>query len=275
MTTLCVRNLRKHYGPGCDQCYRSTGGAFGSNICPQCGTIVALNDVSLDLPGGEILGIMGESGSGKSTLLRMLFFAECPDEGCATIVDENQSVSLFELNAAQQRKLRDEHFGVVHQNPRMGLNFRISSGGNIAERILMAGGRHYGAIRRRASELLDRTGVPSRRMNESPGGFSGGMQQRVQIAKALSTSPRLLLLDEVTSGLDLSVQAKILDLILELHQELRISMLVVTHDIGVVKLLASQTLIMRYGQVVERGLTDQILEDPQHAYTQELISAAL
>ena len=112
-------------------------------------------------------------------------------------------------------------------------------------------------------------------MDELPSNFSGGMQQRVQIARALATDPPLLFLDEVTTGLDLSIQAKILDLILEIQQQLRVAMIVVTHDLGVIRLLTSRTLVMKYGQVVETGLTDQVLEDPQHAYTQQLVSSAL
>ncbi len=218
---------------------------------------------------------MGESGSGKSTLLRCLFFEEQPDQGVARFFHNADSCDLFGLNAAEARALCNRMFSVVHQNPRLGLNFKTSAGGNVAERMLTSGQRHYGHIRHRASELFDRTRVPVSRMDELPGRFSGGMQQRVQIAKALSVHPAVLFLDEVTSGLDLSVQASILDLIQELHQELQLSILMVTHDIGVIKLLASQALIMRHGEIVESGLTDQVLEDPQHAYTQELIGAAL
>jgi putative phosphonate transport system ATP-binding protein len=113
------------------------------------------------------------------------------------------------------------------------------------------------------------------RMDESPKQFSGGMQQRVQIAKALATRPPLLYLDEVTTGLDLSVQARILDLILEIQHELGTAMIVVTHDLGVIRLLASRTLVMKYGRVIESGLTDQILGDPQQAYTQQLVASTL
>jgi putative phosphonate transport system ATP-binding protein len=164
---------------------------------------------------------------------------------------------------------------MVYQNPNLGLNFGISAGGNIAERLLMNDLNHYGDIRRRASELLTRTDVMVSRMDESPKQFSGGMQQRVQIAKALATRPPLLYLDEVTTGLDLSVQARILDLILEIQHELGTAMIVVTHDLGVIRLLASRTLVMKYGRVIESGLTDQILEDPQHAYTQQLVASTL
>jgi putative phosphonate transport system ATP-binding protein len=134
---------------------------------------------------------------------------------------------------------------------------------------------HYGDIRRRAGELLTRTDVMVSRMDESPKQFSGGMQQRVQIARALATRPPLLYLDEVTTGLDLSVQARILDLILEIQHELDTAMIVVTHDLGVIRLLASRTLVMKYGRVIESGLTDQILEDPQQAYTQQLVASTL
>ena len=164
---------------------------------------------------------------------------------------------------------------MVYQNPHLGLNFEISAGGNIAERLLVSGNCHYGKIRSRAMELLRRTEVLPERMDELPRNFSGGMQQRVQIAKALATNPPLLLLDEVTTGLDLSVQAAILDLILEIQQQSKTAMIVVTHDLGVIRLLADRTLVMKYGHVIESGLTDQILEDPQQPYTQRLVASAL
>jgi putative phosphonate transport system ATP-binding protein len=124
-------------------------------------------------------------------------------------------------------------------------------------------------------QLLARCEVPAARMDELPERFSGGMQQRVQIARALATDPPLLFLDEVTTGLDVSVQARILDLILELQHQLGVSMIAVTHDLGVIRMLAARTIVMKMGRVVESGLTDQILEDPQHPYTQQLVASAL
>lgn len=250
-------------------------GERAKNIDPATGDVLAVRDVNLAVYPGEILGIMGESGSGKSTLLRLINRAEEPDAGRIVFHDGSREHELTAMNAAEARRVRDRCFGVVHQNAHLGLNFGISAGGNIAERLLMAGTRSYAQIRRRAAELIQAVQVPLSRMDESPRTFSGGMQQRVQIAKALATNPRLLLLDEVTTGLDLSVQARILDLILQLHADLRLTILLVTHDIGVVKLLARRMIVMRDGMVVESGLTDQVLQDPQHPYSQELVGAAL
>ncbi|QXP85094.1 ATP-binding cassette domain-containing protein [Methylococcus sp. Mc7] len=272
---LEVKSLSKRYGPGCPLCLESTGPEFETNLCPHCGSVVAVHDVSFDLYKGEILGVMGESGSGKSTVVKLLYFDQEPDSGSAVFFDQDKQYPLFGLNAAQQRWLRNHRFGMVYQNPHLGLNFNVSAGGNIAERLLMSDLLNYRLIRERARKLLTRTEVLAERMDELPKNFSGGMQQRVQIAKALATDPPLLLLDEVTTGLDLSVQARILDLILEIQHELDTAMVVVTHDLGVIRLLAGRTLVMKYGRVIEAGLTDQILEDPQHAYTQRLVASAL
>jgi len=272
---LEVRGLTKIYGPGCPCCVESTGPEADTNLCPHCGSVVAIHDVSFDLYEGEILGVMGESGSGKSTVVKTLYFDQSPSSGEAIFFDGDRQYDLFALNAAQQRWLRNHRFGMVYQNPHLGLNFNISAGGNIAERLLMSGVMHYGAIRERAKALLARTEVLLTRMDDLPKHFSGGMQQRVQIAKALATQPPLLFLDEVTTGLDLSVQARILDLILEIQQELKTAMIVVTHDLGVIRLLTGRAIVMKYGRIIEAGLTDQILEDPQHDYTQRLVASAL
>lgn len=272
---LEVRGLGRIYGPACGRCLERTGPEADSNICPFCGSVVAAADVGFDLHAGEILGIMGESGSGKSTIVRLLVFDDSPSMGKAIFFDNGKEWDLFDLNAAGQRWIRNHRFGIVYQNPHLGLNFNFSAGGNIAERLLMSDLLHYGRIRERARTLLTRTGVMPERMDESPKRFSGGMQQRVQIAKAVAICPPVLFLDEVTTGLDLSVQARILDLILEIQQELETAMIAVTHDLGVIRLMASRTIVMKNGRVIEAGLTDQILEDPQHAYTQQLVASAL
>jgi putative phosphonate transport system ATP-binding protein len=272
---LEVRGLSRIHGRGCALCIPTTGPDFDTNICAHCGSVVAAHDVNFDLYRGEILGIIGESGSGKSSTVKMLYFDDVPTAGEVTFFDGHEQHELFCLNAAQQRCMRNKRFGMVYQNPHLGLNFQISAGGNIAERLLMSDMKHYSEIRLRSAALLARTEVPVGRMDQNPKTFSGGMQQRVQIAKALATRPPLLFLDEVTTGLDLSVQAAILDLILEIQHELDTAMIVVTHDLGVIRLLAGRTLVMKHGRVIEAGLTDQILEDPQHAYTQRLVASAL
>lgn len=277
-TILEVAGLTKLHGPGCGLCVASTGPEAGTNVCPHCGTVVACADVNLSLVRGEVLGVMGESGSGKSSLVRLLYGDDAPTRGTIRFrdpVEAGAPVDLLALNAQQARRLRNRRFGIVYQNPHLGLNFKVSAGGNIAERLLMSGEMRYAHIRERAMQLLSRCEVPASRMDELPGRFSGGMQQRVQIARALATDPPLLFLDEVTTGLDVSVQARILDLIMELQHQLGVSMIAVTHDLGVIRMLASRTLVMKMGRVVESGLTDQILEDPQHAYTQQLVASAL
>jgi putative phosphonate transport system ATP-binding protein len=272
---LEVRGLSRRHGKGCDGCSDATGPEAETNVCPRCGSVMAVSDAAFTLHRGEVLGVMGESGSGKSTLVRMLYFDEEPTSGTALFHDGERSWDLFALNGAERRWLRDHRMGMVYQNPHLGLNFDISAGGNIAERLLMSDRTSFADIRARAESLLARTETPPQRMDETPRRFSGGMQQRVQIARALSIDPPLLFLDEVTTGLDLSVQAKILDLILELQSQLGVSMIVVTHDLGVIRLLATRAIVLKYGRIVEAGLTDQILEDPQHAYTQQLVSSAL
>lgn len=271
---LEVDNLTKIYGSRCQDCIENTGPDHGSNVCPVCGSVVACADITFDVMPGEILGIVGESGSGKSTIVRCLHFDMEPTGGAAYLHcsgDEN----IFLLNSQRKRAVRNQHLGMVYQNPRMGLRLDVSSGGNIAEKLLAAGWRNVGNIRDRGRELLKRTEIPLERMDEAPRNFSGGMQQRVQIAKALANDPDVLLLDELTTGLDVSVQARILDLIKEIRRSTDAAMILITHDLGVIKLLSERTIVLKNGRIVEMGLTDQILEDPQHEYTQLLVNSVL
>ncbi|HEX3724132.1 MAG TPA: ATP-binding cassette domain-containing protein [Nitrolancea sp.] len=273
---LNVQGLELRYGRGCPFCVAATGPEAAANRCPHCGTIVACAEVDFSLYEEEVLGVVGESGSGKTTLLRCLNFDLAPTAGAAYLADfEGGQANIWDANPQRKRYIRNHLMGMVYQNPRDGLDLDVTAGGNIAERLIMANQRHVGHIRARSSYLLDRTEVPVDRMDEPPRTFSGGMQQRVQIAKALANGPRLLLLDEVTTGLDVSVQARVLDLLRSLQRELGISMIVVSHDLGVVRLLTHRTAVMKNGRIVETGLTDQILEDPQHPYTQLLVNSLL
>ena len=271
-----MRGLTKIYGDPGARTLERTGPEFDSNICPDTHAIVALSNIDFDLYPGEVLGVVGESGSGKSTLVQMLYFDQEPTSGEAhfSAIDNGQ-MNLFALSNQRKRHTRNHLLGMVYQNPRDGLNFGFTSGGNIAEKLLMAGQFNVGRIRERASSLLAQTEVPVQRMDTLPSTFSGGMQQRVQISKAIANNPPLVFLDEVTSGLDVSVQAKVLDLIRQLQQELGVSMIVVSHDLGVIRMLTDRTLVLKHGHIVESGLTDQILQDPQHPYTQLLVSSLL
>ncbi len=273
---LRVRGLTKIYGQPGPHTVERTGPAAATNICPDTGSIVACADLSFDLFPGEVLGVVGESGSGKSTLVQLLYFDLEPSSGSAffTAVDDG-ATDLFSLSNQRRRFVRNHLLGMVYQNPRDGLNFNFSAGGNIAEKLIMAGQMNVAAIRARSSQLLTQTEVPVARMDQTPRHFSGGMQQRVQISKAIANQPPLLFLDEVTSGLDVSVQARVLDLIRQIQSELGISMIVVSHDLGVIRMLTDRTLVLKHGRIVESGLTDQILQDPQHAYTQLLVSSLL
>ncbi len=273
---LRVRNLTKIYGEPNDRTLSQTGPEFSSNICPETDAIVACADISFDLYPGEVLGIVGESGSGKSTVVKMLYFDLMKTAGEALLAPYlDGSVNILEESNQKKRYIRNNLMGMVYQNPHDGLNFGFSSGGNIAEKLIMSGNMHVGRIRERASDLLEKTEVPIKRMDDRPGTFSGGMQQRVQISKAIANNPPLLFLDEVTTGLDVSVQAKVLDLIRELQNDLGIAMIVVSHDLSVIRMLTNRTLVMKHGRVVESGLTDQILQDPQHEYSQLLVSSLL
>jgi len=273
---LRVQNLTKIYGQATPGVLERTGPLANTNIDPKTGAVVAVSNISFDLYPGEVLGIVGESGSGKSTLVQMLYFDQEATSGEVNFKPvEDGKINLFDLSNQKKRYTRNHLMGMVYQNPRDGLNFRFSSGGNIAEKLLMANVFHVGKIRIRGTDLLTKTEVPVKRMDESPARFSGGMQQRVQIAKAIANNPPLLLLDEVTSGLDVSVQAKVLDLIRGLQQDLGISMIVVSHDLGVIRMLTDRTMVLKHGHIVEQGLTDQILQDPQHGYTQLLVSSLL
>ena len=235
------------------------------------------NDISLRLHAGEVLGIVGESGSGKSTLLRVLSGLERPDAGSVRYYREpgDAGFDIYAVDEATRRALLRLEWGLVHQNPRDGLRMNVSAGANIGERLMAQGWRHYGAIRERGQRWMQEVELDPSRIDDQPSTFSGGMQQRLQIARTLVTEPRLVFMDEPTGGLDVSVQARLLDMLRTLVRRLGLSVVLVTHDLAVARLLSHRLLVMQGGQVIESGLTDQILDDPQHAYTQLLVSSVL
>jgi putative phosphonate transport system ATP-binding protein len=236
----------------------------------------ACRDVSFALWPGEVLGVVGESGSGKTTLLNCVAGRLRPDAGRVEFQRRDGTVAeLFEMSEPERRMLMRTDWGVVHQNPRDGLRLGVSAGANIGERLMAIGVRHYGELRSTAVDWLGKVEMEAERIDDLPRDFSGGMQQRLQIARNLVSRPRLVFMDEPTGGLDVSVQARLLDLLRALCRDLDLAAVVVTHDLGVARLLAQRLLVMRQGAVVEAGLTDQVLDDPQHPYTQLLVSSVL
>lgn len=244
-------------------------------VSRRYGDVVALDGVGATLYPGEVLGIVGESGSGKSTLLRLMNLEDVPDAGDYRLALPDTPGNLFDLDRYAGRMLRASRIGIVYQNPHQGLLMRNTSSGNVAERLLIAGERRFSALRSRARDALDASEFPLARMDARPIELSGGMQQRVQLAKAIALEPALLLLDEPTTGLDVSVQALVLDTLKRLQRDRAISMVIVSHDLGVIRTMADRVMVMRRGRVVEEGLADQVFQDPQHEYTQSLVHAKL
>ncbi len=240
------------------------------------GNRVGCRNVSFDLWPSEVLGIVGESGSGKTTLLNTLSLRLEPSHGTVMYrYGEEGFIDLRQLSEPRKRYLMRTEWGMITQNPREGLRMGVSAGANVGERLMMLGVRHYGVIRTEVIEWFERVEIDSARLDDSPETFSGGMLQRLQIARNLITKPRLILMDEPTGGLDVSVQARLLDLLRDLVAELNLSLILVTHDLAVARLLAHRLLVMQQGEVIESGLTDQVLDDPHHPYTQLLVSSII
>ena len=250
---LSARRLRLHYG-----------------------AVPALVDVTADLWPGEVLAVVGESGSGKTTLLNVLSGRVRPDSGTVWCRDaQGRTQDVHAMPLPQLRALHRSDWGFVHQNPRENLRMEVSAGGNVGERLMAQGLRHYGRIRAEALDWLRQVEIDEDRVDDLPRTFSGGMLQRLQIARTLVTHPQLVFMDEPTGGLDVSVQARLLDLIRSLVARLGIAAVLVTHDLTVARLLAHRIMVMQRGRVVEAGLTDQVLDDPQDPYTQLLVSSVL
>lgn len=246
------------------------------NVAKYYGARVGCEGVNFDLYPGEVMGIVGESGSGKSTLLNCLAGHFAPDVGKVLFdTRANGMQDTVTMSEPERRMLGRTDWAFVHQNARDGLRMSVSAGGNVGERLMAVGARNYGDIREQAIDWLGRVEIAADRIDDRPRQFSGGMQQRLQIARNLVTGPRLVFMDEPTGGLDVSVQARLLDLLRGLVREMGLSAIIVTHDLAVVRLLADRLMVMKSGQVVETGLTDQVLDDPQHAYTQLLVSSVL
>lgn len=246
------------------------------NLTKSYGRQRGCTDVSFALWPGEVLAIVGESGSGKTTLLNCCAGRLEPTNGTVRYETRHHGhVDIHRMSEPERRLLMRTDWAFVHQNPRDGLRMNVSAGANVGERLMAVGARNYGQIRESALDWLARTEVDPGRIDDLPTTFSGGMQQRLQIARNLVSGPRLVFMDEPTGGLDVSVQARLLDMLRDLVDRLGLSAIVVTHDLAVARMLSSRLMVMQQGRVVETGLTDRVLDDPQHAYTQLLVSSVL
>jgi putative phosphonate transport system ATP-binding protein len=269
---LSVRGLSRIYGPGCQQCPTSTGDVAGTSRCPVCGSVVAVHDVSFDVGAGEVLGIVGESGSGKTTILRTLHLDIAADEGTMQV----QGLGDLFRSEVSKSVLQRSTVVMVHQNAlAAGLSVRLAAESNVAERLISTGNRVFAETRDRATGLLSELGLDRSRHRDQLRTFSGGMQQRVQLARALVDPPPVLLLDEPTTGLDPSVQAELLETIQRVTDRIGSATVVVSHDLDAMRVLASRVIVLRCGRIVEEGITEQVLNDPQHRYTQLLVSSML
>lgn len=267
---VSVRELTLRYGPGCRHC--RTVPVESSNRCPHCGTVWAVRDLDFDIGPGEMVGFVGESGSGKTTLLRCLHLDLAPTSGRIEIA----GVGDLLAPGVDRDLVRRDLFGMVHQNSlAAGLSPHLAALSNVAERLLMRGWRDRSAITSRSAGILSELRIPAARHRDPVSTFSGGMQQRVQLGRALVDPPRVLLLDEPTTGLDPSVQADLLRGIDEVSRRLEAAAVIVSHDLDVVRLLADRVYVVQHGVIVEEGLPDQILLDPAHPYTRTLVAGRL
>ncbi len=240
------------------------------------GRRLGCQDVDFELYEGEVMAVVGESGSGKTTLLQLLSGQLEPSDGRILYrLRDGSEADIWRIGEPMRRLLSRTDWGYVHQDPQTGLRMGVSAGGNIGERLMAVGWRNYGAIRGTASEWLGRVEIEEDRLDDTPRSYSGGMRQRLQIARNLVTAPRLIFMDEPTGGLDVSVQARLLDLLRRIVAELGLAAIVVTHDLAVARLLSDRIMVMKGGNVIEAGLTDQVLDDPHAPYTQLLVSSIL
>ncbi|WP_022706146.1 ATP-binding cassette domain-containing protein [Paracoccus zeaxanthinifaciens] len=233
------------------------------------GHVRALDDVSLSLEQGRILGVVGESGSGKSTLAKLVMALDRPTAGRVVIDGQD----LFALPPRALRQAR-RHFQMVFQDPYGSLDPRHAVGRIVAEPLHLDPAAPKGAARRDlVAGLLEDVGLAAADADRFPHEFSGGQRQRIAIARALITKPRLLVADEATSALDLTVQKQILELILRLRDEHGISVLFITHNIGVVDEICDEVAVMQDGRLVETGPARQVLDHPRQDYTRRLLAA--
>ncbi|MGG7517763.1 dipeptide ABC transporter ATP-binding protein [Allorhizobium undicola] len=230
--------------------------------------IHAVKGVSFTLEKGKTLAIVGESGCGKSTLARILTFIDEPTAGELLIDGKTVDTRPGHLSAQMRRKVQ-----IVFQNPYGSLNPRQKIGDVLGEPLAINTGLSSAERRERAMDMLVKVGLGPEHYNRYPHMFSGGQRQRIAIARALMLNPKLLVLDEPVSALDLSVQAQVLNLLSDLQEEFGLTYVFISHDLSVVRHIADQVMVMYYGEAVEYGRRDAVFANPQHAYTRTLFAA--
>ena len=243
------------------------------------GTVHAVNGITFTINQGEVLGIVGESGSGKSvTALSIMRLIETPGyivAGELLLKDNSHSTDLLTLSNGQMEKIRGNKISMIFQDPMTSLNPVLSIGYQLIEPLKQHRGLSEKDAKAAAIKLLDRVGIPEAelRLKEYPHQFSGGMRQRVMVAMAVACNPRLLIADEPTTALDVTIQAQILTLINELKDEIGTSVIVITHDLGVIAGMADRVAVMYAGSIVENAAATEIFDKPQHPYTKALIGS--
>lgn len=239
------------------------------------GEVKALNDVSIHLNDGEVLGIVGESGSGKSvTAYSLMGLTAFPGKLVGGTIDFNGH-RINDLSEKEFRKIRGNEVSIIFQDPMTSLNPVYTIGNQIMEVILLHTDKNKEQARARAKELLELVGInePEKRLKQYPHELSGGMRQRVMIAIALACEPKLLIADEPTTALDVTIQAQILELMMELKEKLGMAIIMITHDLGVVANMCDKIAVMYAGRIVEYGTTDDIFYNPKHEYTKGLLKS--
>ena len=239
------------------------------------GEVKALNDVSIRLKEGEVLGIVGESGSGKSvTAYSLMGLTAHPGKlvGGSLYFNGHQIETMSEKD---MRKIRGNEISIIFQDPMTSLNPVYTIGNQIMEAILLHTDKNKAQAKERAKELLELVGInePEKRLKQHPHELSGGMRQRVMIAIALACEPKLLIADEPTTALDVTIQAQVLDLLRSLKDKINSSIMLITHDLGVVAEMADYVVVMYAGRVVEKGTAREIFKDPRHPYTIGLMNS--
>jgi len=231
------------------------------------GSTVAVDDVSFSLPEGGSLAIVGESGSGKTTIARMIVGLERPSAGTIRACGQDRSTPA---RTTRDRRRRGREVQIVFQDPYTSLDPRQTVEATIDEVLRLHHGWPADRRRKRIGELAELVGMDSRQVRALPRALSGGQRQRVAIARALAAEPRVLILDESVAALDVSIQAQVLNLLADIHDETDVSYLCISHDLAVVRQLTQETVVMWRGKIVERGPTARVLDDPSHEYTQRL-----